>query len=130
MRRSSMVALCSALAACSSDPTSPSASLPECTGPVTISVSSGTSPTFDWTPACRLFLVLVEQGAADQWMVISLGMNGITPPVRYGEQPPSAAQPDPTTPLQASVTYDVTLGRWTGPGRDDGVAVGNQDFTP
>ncbi|HYO46177.1 MAG TPA: hypothetical protein VEY33_05755 [Gemmatimonadota bacterium] len=97
---------------------------------MTISVSSGTSPTFDWTPACSLFFVLVELGASDQWLVISEGTNAITPPVRYGVQPPFAFQRDATIPLQAGQTYDVTLARWTGPDREDGTLIGNQNFTP
>lgn len=130
MRKHWMVALSCALTACSSDPTSPDASLPECTGPVEVSVSSGTSPTFDWTPRCSLFLVLVEQGASDRWAVMSLGTNAITPPVHYGVQPPFASQSDPTIPLEAGQTYDVVLGRWTGPGPDDGAVIANQEFTP
>jgi hypothetical protein len=118
------------MAACSSDPTGPGASVPECTGAVTITVSSGTSPTFDWNPACRLFLVLVELGAGDQWLVLSEGTNAIAPPVQYGVVPAGASQQEPAIPLQAGQTYDVTLARWTGPDGDDGTLIGNQNFTP
>lgn len=130
MRTSWMVTLSCAMAACSSDPTSPDGSISECTGPVTITVSSGTSPTFDWAPRCRLFFVLVELGADDQWGVISEGSNAITPPLRYGVVPAFAVQRDPAIPLQAGQTYDVTLARWTGPGGDDGTVIATQNFTP
>jgi hypothetical protein len=131
MRKSWMVALCCAMAACSSGPTSPGASVPECTGPVTIAVSSGTSPTFNWTPTCRLFFVLVELGAEDLWGIISDSTNAIAPPVQYGVVPAGARQFDPATiPLQTGQTYDVTLARWTGPGGDDGTVIANQNFTP
>lgn len=130
MRGRWAAALSVGLAACSSDPTSPGGPLPECTGPVTIEVSSGTSPTFDWSPACRLFLLLVEQDAADHWIVITDSTNAIAPPVRYGVLPAGARQRDPATPLAAGQTYDVVLFRWTGPGGDDGILIGNQAFVP
>jgi hypothetical protein len=59
------------LLGCSSDGTNPGDAPPVCAGPVTIAVSSGTSPSFSWTPACRLFFVNVELGATDQWSIIS-----------------------------------------------------------
>jgi hypothetical protein len=55
------------MAACSSDPTSPGGPLPDCTGPVSIEVSSGTSPTFEWSPACRLFFLYVELVGEEHW---------------------------------------------------------------
>ena len=128
--RTWIVALGCAMTACSSDPTSSGTSVPECTGPVTVTVSSGASPTFDWTPRCSVFLVLVEQGASDRWLVISYGSNAITPPVRYGVQPPFASQEEATIPLEAGQTYDVVLGRWTGPGPDDGTVIASEEFTP
>ena len=130
MRTSFIVALSCAMAACSSDPTSPGASVPECTGAVTITVSSGTSPTFNWIPTCHLFFVLVELGADDYWLVITDSTNAITPPVQYGVLPTGARQRATATPLQTGQTYDVNLARWTGPGAEDGTLIGNQNFTP
>ena len=128
--RGRWAALSVGLAACSSDPTSPGEIVPECTGPVSIEVSSGTMPTFDWTPACRLFFLIVELGADDQWLVITDGTNAIAPPVRYGVLPTGARQRDPATPLEAGQTYDVNVARWTGPGPEDGVLIGSEFFTP
>jgi hypothetical protein len=120
-----------AIAACSSNgPTGPDATLPECSGPVSVDVSSGTSPTFDWTPRCRVFFLLVELGAGDEWLVMSEGINAIAPPVRYGQLPAGAVQREPATPLVPGQLYDVNLARWTGPGGDDGVLIANQEFTP
>lgn len=130
MRATWIAALGCTLAACSSDPTSPAGPVPECTGSVTIEVSSGTAPTFDWSPACRLFFLSVELGAADQWLVITDGTNAIAPPVRYGVLPAGARQRDPAIPLEAGRTYDVNVARWTGPGAEDGVLIGSRDFTP
>jgi hypothetical protein len=97
---------------------------------VTIEVSSGTSPTFDWSPACRLFFLGVELGAADQWLVITDSANAIAPPVRYGVLPAGARQRDPALPLEPGQTYDVNFARWTGPGAEDGVPIGTEFFTP
>ena len=129
MRISSLVAMSCAIA-CSSDPTGTGASVPDCTGAVTIAVSSGTSPTFRWTPTCRLFFVLVELGADDYWLVISDSTNAIAPPVQYGVLPAGARQRAIATPLQAGETYDVNLAYWTGPGPEDGTLIGTQNFTP
>ena len=131
MRTSSLVALsCPMLLACSSDSTDPG-DFPVCTGPVTIAVSSGTSPSISWTPACRLFFVNVELGAADQWSIISDSANAIAPPVRYGVVPAGAEQSTAeVTPLEAGQTYDVNLFFWTGPDAQDGTFIGTQEFTP
>jgi hypothetical protein len=98
---------------------------------VTIAVSSGTSPSFSWTPACRLFFVNVELGATDQWSIISDSTNAIAPPVRYGVVPAGAQQSSSDVPsLQAGETYDVNLFYWSGPGAQDGTFIGSRDFTP
>ena len=119
------------LCGCSKDdPISPVSET--CTGPVQVSVASGTMPAFTWTPACSLFLVLVEpdSSGADQWSVISDSTNAISPPVTYGVIPPGARELDPPTPLVSGVTYEVFVFRWTGPGKQDGVLVGQRKFTP
>ena len=127
-----LVALCCMIVlGCSSNATSPGATAPVCTGPVTITVSSGTSPSFNWTPTCRLFFVNVELGATDQWSIISDSTNAIAPPVQYGVVPAGARQLTPNaTPLQAGQTYDVNLFYWTGPGAQDGTFMGSKNFTP
>jgi hypothetical protein len=117
--------------ACLSDSTDPADPLPVCTGPVTIAVSSGTLPSFSWTPACRLFFVNVELGATDQWSIISDSTDAIAPPVRYGVVPAGAEQSsDGVTPLQPGQTYDVNLFYWSGPGAQDGTLIGSEEFTP
>ena len=77
-----------AVSAGCSDSTS-EATLPECTGTVAPTIGAGLTPVIRWTPACRLFLVLVEDptGGTDQWGVLSDSTNGIAPPVTYGTLP-------------------------------------------
>jgi hypothetical protein len=117
---------------CGGDESGPS-ELSECAGPVTLSVSAGTEPRFTWTPACRLFLVLVEDpsGDGDQWGVLSDSSNNIAPGVSYGVIP-SGATKELLAPvhLVAGRSYHATVARFTGPGHEDGTIIGQRDFTP
>lgn len=128
-RVSMLVALTTALMACSNDSTGPG-EVPECTDQVSVSVSAGTEPTFSWAPACRGFLLLVEEGATDVWSVITLGSNDLAPPITYGVVPAGATELEDPAPLLEGTTYQVIIGRDTGPGDDDGEIVAIQEFTP
>lgn len=120
-----------AVTACGSDAVGPEGALPACTGAVSVSVSGGAAPTISWTPACRLFFVLVEplESGADQWGIISDSTNAIAPPVTYGVTPAGAVQQAAPVPLLVGQSYKVVLFRWTGPGSQDGVAIGTATFT-
>jgi len=123
-----------AAAACGSDSVGPNTSAqPECTGPVTVTVSGTTTPSFSWAPACRLFFVNVEPTGAgsDQWNVVSDSANAISAPVQYGVVPAGARQLTPSvTPLVSGTSYTVYVFRWTGPGKQDGVMIGSAAFVP
>jgi hypothetical protein len=114
-----------------SDHTGPE-DLAECSGPVTLTITSGTAPTFSWTPRCRLFFLIVEpaESGADLWSIITRSENGLAPPVEYGALPRGAEETVPPAALQAGVAYKVAVARWTGPGDDDGETVGVHPFTP
>lgn len=115
--------------ACGSDTTSPSEQA-ACTGNVTVSVSSGTTPSFTWDPACKAYFVLVETAGGDVWGVISEdGTNAIATPVRYGVVPTGATERSPPSPLSAGTAYSVSVFRWTGP-PEDGTLIGTKTFTP
>jgi len=102
-----------------------------CSSTVNITVGSGITPTFSWTPACSLFFLLVEGNTGgDQWSVISDSTNAIAPPVTYGIVPPGATADFPPTTLVSGMSYDVLVARWTGPGAQDGVIIGSKTFTP
>ena len=105
----------------------------ECGASVSVTVGSGTAPVFNWTPTCRLFLVLVEDPitGGDQWGVESDSTNAIAPAVTYGTTPPGATKQLtlPTT-LQAGHPYRVSVFRFTGPGHEDGLLIGQASFTP
>ncbi len=111
MQRKYMIALCvvAALTSCS-DSTDPE-SLPVCGVGVTLTVSSGTTPTFDWNPACRVgFLSVEEIGGSDLWSISGVNMtNAIAPGVTYGLVPEGAVQSDPPGPLSPGTTYQVAI---------------------
>lgn len=124
--------LCTTACGSDAESTGPEQPLPECTADVSVQVSAGTQPTFSWTPACRLFFLNVEPATSgeDLWLVISRGANRIAPGVKYGVLPVGADQREAPVPLVAGNSYKVALGRYTGPGADDGVLVGVQTFMP
>ena len=116
-----LIVATSLLAACGDeDPTEPEATAcTPATGTVTATVGSGTSPQFDWDPACAVALVLVEGSGGDTWIIgtddatwsTPEQANLIEPPVTYGAASlPVGVQteygPDP---LVAGTTYDLIL---------------------
>ena len=109
----------------------PDASIPECTGPVSVSVSGGTEPFITWTPACRVSGLLVESEDDDVWFVTSGRANGIAPGVRYGVVPATAAadMDTPLVPLATGQTYLAGVGRYIGP-EGGFVLAGTTSFTP
>ncbi len=99
------------LASCGDDdPVSPDAPA-ACTGDVTVTVSSGTTPEFSWTPECSIVALIVEEEGADQWAIFANGDPGFGPSVLYGTKPAGSNQTIPPKPLQPGVLYTVTLFR-------------------
>jgi hypothetical protein len=135
-RKPHTLVLCTCLlsAGCGTDTnnTGPDAALAECTGNVTVEVSSGTQPTITWAPKCRLFILVVESAATghDSWSITSPGLNAIAPDVMYGRAPPSSQEAHVATALVPGQVYTVALRRFTSPGNEDGILIGAKDFTP
>lgn len=106
-----MIALCvvTTLTSCS-DSTDPR-SLPVCQFVGIVTVSSGTTPTFDWNPACRIGLLTVEQiTGSDGWSIFGVNMtNAIAPGVTYGLVPEGAVQNAPPEPLSPGTRYHVVI---------------------
>lgn len=116
-------------AGCGDDePTEPRV-VDECTGPVSISVSPGTAPTFSWTPDCAVGQLLVEEGASDRWGAWADGANTIASPVRYGVAP-TGTELEPADALIAGQTYRVTVHRVVSVGLDSLEILGSQEFIP
>ena len=104
--------------------------LPECTGAVTVSVSTGSTVVFGWSPKCKLFFLLVEPVGSghDLWSTISDSTNAIAPPVTYGVVPNGAKSWLAAEDLVPGQAYNVYVYRWTGPGRQDGELAGSAQF--
>src|SRR5688572_16438469 len=116
--RQTIAALVAAVAALNcSDSTSPG-SCDANTGSVEASVQiSGSAVVFDWSPACAVALVLIEEEFSDMWGIIAPGLSGsstesdniIHPPVTYGQVPSGAEELDAPQTLIAGHTYEVVL---------------------
>ena len=114
-RRSAAVGavILAALLGCEDEPTA-SRGLPLCASPVEVTVSAGLTPTFGWSPACRV-TVLEVRDADQDFPVWSLfagpGERAIVPGVRYGEVPLGVllSSPDPAPSLEAGTSYVLIL---------------------
>ena len=116
------LATASLVVGCSDDPTSPdddqaSLSCEADTGAVVATVSA--SEVFDWSPACAVALLLVEEGASDVWGISTDDAtwnspdqaNLIAPPISYGAPQTGASQFQEPLPLVSGVTYELILWR-------------------
>jgi hypothetical protein len=123
-----------ALVGCEDEPTAPRA-LSVCGAPVAVTVSSGLTPTFEWTPACRVSVLDVRRVATGttEWLVLAdpLDDRAIAPGVRYGTVPSGALGGNPAAPapaLEAGTSYVVALTVFALPAGPN--EVGRQEFTP
>jgi hypothetical protein len=84
-----------------------------CDEPVTMTIGSGTTPTFDWSPACTVAQVTVTEIGAEppddlMWAVLA-DQNVIKPPVQYGSTPSGAVQIHAPAVLTKGKSYLVGL---------------------
>jgi hypothetical protein len=95
-----------------SDTLGPSA----CLSGVSVVVSTGTQPTFDWRPACGvngLTVRAVENPDETIWGVGSPSTsNTVRPPIQYGKIPSGASGTEPAPALVTGSTYRLTLYVW------------------
>ena len=121
-----LVLLMSSLAAtnCGGSTTAPLVGA--CTGPVTVSVTAGTTPRFDWQPACRAHFFDVQYqdplppGAISGlpvWFVQATGETGSTfgPGFQYGTVPNGGQNQLSATPLIVGQRYVAEVWREDGP---------------
>ena len=102
-----------------------------CLGPVDLSVSSGTTPTFSWSPDCKIGRLIVMDGLLETWGTETLGENIYEAPIVYDVPPPGAVEPEPAVPLVEGRTYTVSVYRWFSVSPVESlVFLGEQDFTP
>jgi hypothetical protein len=111
-----------------------------CDSPISsVNIGPGTTPTFDWSPACTVAQVTVtdltetDANQTLKWSVTA-DQNIIRPPVTYGVAPANTLQTHAPDPLVGSInqvpghTYLLTLSAI----QSDGTyfVVVNQNFTP
>jgi hypothetical protein len=116
---------------CSKKSSTKPTELSACNCDLAVSVDSGTTPTFSWTPACKLAFLIVEKNGGDMWGIIS-DSNSIAPGVVYGVVPAGVTEIVEPEPLLVDTTYRVAV-RWRiGPGDDfeDFSSAYVQTFTP
>ena len=119
--RRAMIALLLAFPACGDDPVDVGMER-ACTeepSSVETTITTNGTVTFDWSPACAVALLLVEEDASDQWSVNTPETdwndpdlaNRILPPVTYGVTPPGVFEVDGPEPLVSGTRYDLVLWR-------------------
>ena len=73
---------------------------------------------FDWSPACAVALLLVEDDASDMWVIstdeqewTSASGNRISPKILYGQPPSGITQTSAPEALVPGRTYELILWR-------------------
>ena len=104
--------------------------LPGCSGPVSISVSTGTTPTFSWTPACKVYFLDIGVVDTNQeiWAVGNFdAKNTIAPGVKFGVTPAGTRLIEGPVPLQSGKAYSIFIAFYNNGVETDG---GRLTFTP
>lgn len=97
-----------------------------CTGPVTVTVTAGVTPRFDWQPACRAHFFDVQYedpmppdaiAGVPVWYVQSMGQTGSTfgPGFQYGKLPNGGQSQMSANPLIVGQRYQARVWREDGP---------------
>ena len=103
-----------------------------CRDNVTLSVSSGTTPTFDWTPGCPVNRVTVDDvnaapGTTSTVWTLSSSSGVFGPPLQYGVAPSQADGHDGPIALVPGRTYRIIV-FYAGP--EISYGGGEATFTP
>jgi hypothetical protein len=97
---------------------------------IKITVSTGATPTFSWTPDSTIGRLIVEEDDKELWSTETEGENLYRSPIRYGVHPPGAAEDESAFPLVAGHTYTIKLFRWISVKPERFQLLGVQKFTP
>jgi hypothetical protein len=87
-----------------------------------VSVSKGTTPSFDWSPRCKIGYIDVHR-ASDGTMMWQVTNGSFNPSVKYGVAPPHTLS-IAAAPLVKGTEYEVYLESVLGP------RIGVARFTP
>ena len=100
----------------------------ECTGPISLTVSSGTPPHFTWTAACAVARVVVFEPPSLDLTSVVWDVRSAPPrilsPVQYGVRPLGSTEEHAAEGLRAGVTYQVQVYS------DAQIMIGSASFTP
>ena len=119
-----------ALASCGGTDAVGTKDLLPCTGPVAISVSTGTTPTISWTPACKVYYLDIEVADTFEeiWAVANFDeKNTISPGVKFGVTPSDTRLIEGPVTLRAGTAYSVFVAFYHNGVETDG---GRLRFTP
>ncbi|HEY2375232.1 MAG TPA: hypothetical protein VGH98_04600 [Gemmatimonadaceae bacterium] len=115
LSRVAVLAIPAALVACNESPTHPVGCYGAVTVNVTPSFEGSGKPRFDWSPRCgitNLTVIVLPQGIGDPAVVWDFSASEsaqIAPPVVYGHVPAGATSQSVAQPLQAGITYRVSI---------------------
>ncbi len=83
---------------------------PPCRGITSLTVSSGTTPTFRWSQECGVSWLSVSESSVTKWWVIARDTNAILSPVVYAVTPVNAdSVAVAPAMLESGHTYTVSL---------------------
>jgi len=113
-----------------------SATAPEpCSGPIALSVVSGTQPSFAWSPGCGITMLTVEALRDDPalagrvvWTFTMPQQTPAGPRIVYGRPPSGAVHSTQSEPLVVGQRYRVRV-MYVPDGRDAALASGEVSFT-
>jgi hypothetical protein len=110
------------LAACGSD--NPAAPTVACQTAITATVGTGTTPRFDWSPACGITAISVIAapglGTPTTMWIIESDTRLLGPGIRYGDTPAGTRTATPAHPVTHGSSYMVSF---TGPSGQPPVAI-------
>src|SRR5689334_16495281 len=84
-----------------------------CQSAIAVSVETGTSPRFNWTPACGVHEIAVVappgNGSVQVMWAIASDTRLIGPGIRYGDTPSGTQTVSPAVPVTHGTSYVVTF---------------------
>jgi hypothetical protein len=87
----------------------------DCSEPLLVRVTPGTSPTVSWTPRCAASAVevrYVEPGLGTYWRITTQDLgNRLLPPIAIGKPVPGTDVVGPRTPIVRGTFFDLSIGR-------------------
>lgn len=104
----------------------------DCSEPLLVRVTTGSSPTVSWTPRCAASAVEVrylEPGLGTYWNITTQDLaNRLLPPIAIGKPVPGTSVVGPRTPIVRGTFFEVLIGRTDSAGSIR--TIGSLNFVP